>query len=71
MNSWDIWEKAKESSNTCSGCLYGSVTRDPYSTGDSPMVVECTALRASQCPDVGEWEQFISDCYERGEVYAD
>ena len=34
----------------CKNCAHCEVTKDPYSTGDSPCIRECTAPDPSDCP---------------------
>ena len=61
MNAWDVWQQSQYDSDTCSDCIYGHVTRDPYSTGDSPSMVECLARAPEECPDVVDYESTLED----------
>jgi len=40
---WQQWE-------WCEGCQHRSVIHDPYGTGDSPDVAECTLSDWRDCP---------------------
>lgn len=44
------FDKVFTDGEACDGCEYSEVTKDAYSTGDSPTLRECTAKGPIDCP---------------------
>ena len=51
-DDYEEWAKVEEEGEYCQECYHVQRTTDPYGTGDSPTVRECTADNPMECPGV-------------------
>lgn len=51
-----VMEQIADDGEFCKGCEWNEVTKDPYGTGDSPSIRECTAHNPDDC--VGVWDYY-------------
>ena len=51
-----VMEQIAEDGTFCKNCDWNEVTKDPYSTGDSPSLRECTAYNPDDCE--GVWDYY-------------
>ena len=51
-----VMEQVADDGEFCKGCDWNEVTTDPYGTGDSPPLRECTAYNPDDC--VGVWDYY-------------
>ena len=55
-------ERVFDEGKWCVGCVYNEITKDPFSTGDSPDIRECLGEDPELC--LGVEEEWIDGMFE-------